>query len=92
VIGVFTFVQYLEANVIFPRIVATQLNVSTWSTLVAMIAGGLLWGVSGMILFIPAVGIMKIIFDENPSWQVFNILLARRHAGRHERTRNHLSS
>ena len=52
VVAVFAFVQYLEANVIFPKVVGTQLNVSTWATLVAIIAGGILWGVSGMILFI----------------------------------------
>ena len=75
VIAVFTFVQYLEANVIFPKIVATQLKVSTWATLVAIIAGGILWGVSGMILFIPFIGILKIIFDYVPEGQAFNILL-----------------
>ena len=77
VIGVFAFVQYLEANVIFPKIVATQLKVSTWATLVAIIVGGILWGVSGMILFIPFIGILKIIFDYIPEGKTFNILLGR---------------
>ncbi len=43
VIGVFSFVQYLEANIIFPKVVAAQLNVSTWATLVAILAGGIIW-------------------------------------------------
>jgi predicted PurR-regulated permease PerM len=77
VIGVFVFVQYLEANVIFPRVVATQLNISTWATLVAIIAGGILWGVSGMILFIPFAGMLKIITDQIPEWEAVNILLRR---------------
>jgi predicted PurR-regulated permease PerM len=77
VIGVFAFVQYLEANVIFPKIVGAQLKVSTWATLVAIIAGGILWGVSGMILFIPFIGILKIIFDYIPEGKTFNILLGR---------------
>lgn len=77
VTAVFAFVQYLEANVIFPKIVATQLNVSTWATLVAIIAGGILWGVSGMILFIPFIGILKIILDDVPEWGVWNILVRR---------------
>lgn len=77
VIAVFAFVQYLEANVIFPKIVATQLKVSTWATLVSIIAGGILWGVSGMILFIPFIGILKIIFDYIPEGKTFNILLGR---------------
>ena len=77
VIAVFAIVQYLEANVIFPRVVAAQLKVSTWATLVAIIAGGILWGVSGMILFIPFVGILKIVLDHTPGLSPLNILLGR---------------
>jgi predicted PurR-regulated permease PerM len=77
VIAVFVFVQYLEANVIFPRVVASQLNISTWATLIAIIAGGILWGVSGMILFIPFVGMLKMVTDYIPEWEVLNILLRR---------------
>ncbi|MBL7696900.1 MAG: AI-2E family transporter [Chitinophagaceae bacterium] len=77
VIVVLSFVQYMEANIIFPKVVGAQLNVSTWATLVAIIIGGMLWGISGMILFIPFVGILKIVLDQFPAGQVFNILLAR---------------
>lgn len=79
VVAVFGFVQYLEANLIFPRVVGAQLKVSTWATLVAIIAGGLIWGVSGMILFIPFTGILKIVSDHMPSTPLglFNILLDR---------------
>ena len=77
VVAVFTFVQYLEANIIFPKVVATQLKVSTWATLVAIVAGGILWGVSGMILFIPFIGILKIVSEHIPEWGALNILLGR---------------
>lgn len=77
VVGVFVFVQYLEANVIFPRVVATQLNISTWATLVAIIAGGILWGVSGMILFIPFLGMLKLVTDNVPEWEALNVLIRR---------------
>ncbi len=77
VITVFSFVQYLEANVIFPKVVGTQLNVSTWATLVAIIAGGIIWGVSGMILFIPFAAILKIVTDHVRDLEALNILLKR---------------
>lgn len=77
VVGVFVFVQYLEANVIFPRVVATQLNVSTWATLVAIIAGSILWGMSGMILFIPFLGMLKLVTDNVPEWEAVNVLIRR---------------
>jgi predicted PurR-regulated permease PerM len=77
VVAVFTFVQYLEANIIFPKVVATQLKISTWATLVAIIAGGIIWGVSGMILFIPFIGILKIVTEHIPEWNALGILLGR---------------
>lgn len=77
VVALFAFVQYLEANVIFPRVVATQLNVGTWATLVAIIAGGILWGVSGMILFIPFLGILKLVTGNIPEWEAVNVLIRR---------------
>lgn len=77
VVLVFSFVQYLEANVIFPKVVGAQLNVSTWATLVAIIIGGILWNISGMILFIPFVAILKIVSDHVPELEAVNILLKR---------------
>lgn len=73
----FAIVQYLEANVIFPKVVGVQLNVSTWAMLVAVIAGGILWGVSGMVLFIPFVALLKIGSDYVEEWKPLNILLSR---------------
>ena len=77
VIALFTFVQYLEANIIFPKVVGTQLNVSTFAILVAIIAGGIIWGMSGMVLFIPFAAILKIISDHIEEMKPLNILLGR---------------
>ena len=77
VVGIFSFVQYLEANLIFPKVVGFQLNVSTMAMLVAIILGGMVWGVAGMVLFIPMVAILKIISTHIVSWKPFNLLLSR---------------
>jgi len=78
VIAVFSFVQYLEANVIFPKVVGAQLEVSTLAMLVAIIAGGIIWGVAGMILFIPFVAILKIVSDYVEELKPLNLLLSRK--------------
>jgi len=75
VVGVFTFVQYLEANVIFPIAVSNRLKVNTLVVLVAIFLGGILWGVSGMILFVPFVGIAKLIADHNYRLKTLSMLL-----------------
>jgi predicted PurR-regulated permease PerM len=78
IVALFVFVQYLEANVIFPNVVGAQLNINTWATLVSIIAGGIIWGISGMILFIPFVAILKIIADDIDDWKPLRILLSRK--------------
>jgi predicted PurR-regulated permease PerM len=75
VIGIFSFVQYLEANVIFPLAVSSRLNVNTLVMLLAIFAGGILWGMPGMILFVPFVGIAKLIADHNPKWKTISMIL-----------------
>ncbi len=78
VVAVFSIVQYLEANVIFPKVVGAQLNVSTMAMLIAVIAGGIVWGIAGMILFIPFAAILKIITGHIEEWKALNLLLSRK--------------
>lgn len=75
IIAIFAFVQYLEANVIFPFAVSSRLNVNTLVMLVAVFVGGVLWGVAGMILFVPFLGIAKLIADHNPKWKTISMML-----------------
>jgi predicted PurR-regulated permease PerM len=75
IVGVFVFVQYLEANVIFPLAVSRRLNVNTLVMLLAIFTGGILWGLSGMILFVPFVGIAKLVADRHPRWRTLSMIL-----------------
>lgn len=75
IVAIFAFVQYLEANVIFPIAVSSRLNVNTLVMLIAIFVGSILWGVAGMILFVPFVGIAKIIADHNPKWKTVSMIL-----------------
>jgi predicted PurR-regulated permease PerM len=78
VVGVFSLVQYLEANVIFPKVVGTQLHVGTFAILVSVVAGGIIWGVAGMVLFIPFAAILKIVSEHIEELKPLNILLGRK--------------
>jgi predicted PurR-regulated permease PerM len=75
IVMIFAFVQYLEANIIFPLAVSNRLNVNTLVMLLAIFTGGILWGVSGMILFVPFVGIAKLIADHNPKLKTLSMIL-----------------
>jgi predicted PurR-regulated permease PerM len=75
VIAIFAFVQYLEANVIFPWAVSHRLKLNTLMTLVVIVLGGILWGASGMILFVPFAAILKLIADRMEGWDTIALLL-----------------
>lgn len=75
VVAIFTVVQYLEANIIFPLAVSRKLNVNTLIMLLAIFAGGIIWGMAGMILFVPFVGIARLVADHNPRWKTWSLIL-----------------
>jgi predicted PurR-regulated permease PerM len=77
VIVIFVIIQYLESNVIFPKVVGSHLKLSTWATLVASIAATIIWGLAGMVLVTPFLSILKIITDYVPQWKPLNVLLNR---------------
>ncbi len=74
VILIFVFVQYLEANVIFPLAVSNRLSINPMATIMAITLGGIFWGVSGMILFVPFLAILKLIADRHPSMRLLSLL------------------
>jgi len=75
VLVIFGVVQYLEANVIFPWVVGVQLKVNTLASVVALFLGGVVWGVSGMVLFLPFVAILKVVADNVDKWKPLATLL-----------------
>ena len=75
IITVFGLVQILEANLIFPLAVSNRMKMNALITLIIIITGGIVWGVSGLILFLPFAGILKLIADQVESLKPISILL-----------------
>lgn len=75
IVAIFAFVQYLEANIIFPLAVSNRLNVNTLVMLLSIFVGGLLWGMAGMILFVPFAGILKLVADHSPKLKTLSLVL-----------------
>ena len=75
VVAVFSFVQILEAYIIFPWAVGNRLKINTLVIITMIILGGILWGAAGMILFIPFTSIAKLISDRTESLKTLSILL-----------------
>jgi predicted PurR-regulated permease PerM len=63
VLLVFFVVHALEGNVISPWLVGSKVDLNPFATLLAVLVGGQLWGPAGMILFIPLVGLVKLMLE-----------------------------
>jgi len=61
VVTVFMVVQALESFVMTPRLVGGKVGINALTTIVALIIGGNLLGLFGMLLAIPTAGILKMI-------------------------------
>lgn len=77
IIAGFYVVQMLEGNLFTPVIVGSQVSMNALATLVLIFIGAQIWGLSGMILFIPLGAILKIIFDEVDSLKHYGYILGR---------------
>ncbi|GAB2763311.1 hypothetical protein GCM10027275_00380 [Rhabdobacter roseus] len=75
VIGVMAFVQFLEGNFITPNIVGSKVSINPLAAIVALLLGGQLWGLSGLILALPLIAIIKVILDANPRTEPIGFLL-----------------
>jgi AI-2 transport protein TqsA len=63
IIGAYTLIQFADNNIIVPKVVSSKVSVNALISILVVLLGGTLWGVSGMFLSIPFVAVLKIIFD-----------------------------
>ncbi|MBV9986931.1 MAG: AI-2E family transporter [Chitinophagaceae bacterium] len=66
IIGVLGLVQILDNNLIFPAIVGGKVKLNSLFSVIAVLLGGVLGGISGMFLAIPTLAILKVSFDKIP--------------------------
>lgn len=61
----FLVVQQIEGNLIYPKVVGSSVGLPALWTLLAVYVGGELFGVIGMILFIPVVSVIYTLLAAN---------------------------
>ena len=59
----FEVIHFLDANFLMPRIVGSKVKINALVTIVGVVIGGSLLGLSGIFLALPTIAILKIIFD-----------------------------
>jgi len=72
---VFMVVQFIDNNFLVPKVIASRVKLNALISIVGVLIGGALCGVSGMFLSIPLIAICKVIFDKVEELQPWGKLL-----------------
>jgi len=72
---VYALVQFFQTYVLEPLVVGNEVSINPVFTIAGIVAGEFIWGIPGMILAIPLMGITKIICDGVPVLKPYGFLL-----------------
>lgn len=72
---IYGVVQFIQSYILEPLVVGAEVNINPLFTIVALVAGELVWGIPGMILAIPLMGVTKIVCDHIDALKPFGELI-----------------
>lgn len=68
-------VQFIQTYILEPLVVGSEVNINPLFTIVVIVVGEMVWGVPGMILAIPILGIIKVICDNVEPLKPYGFLI-----------------
>lgn len=71
----FWSVQLIESNFLSPKIVGSSMKVNALAAILSLIIGALVWGVAGMILFLPFAAMLKVVCEEYDELKPIGLLI-----------------
>jgi predicted PurR-regulated permease PerM len=71
----YIIIQFTDNHFLIPYIVSAKVRVNALLSVVGILLGGAVWGLAGMFVSIPFIGVLKIIFDRIPEMQPWGRLL-----------------
>jgi predicted PurR-regulated permease PerM len=74
VLGTIAAVQFLDNNILMPRIVGSKVKINALASIVGVIVAGSLAGIPGMFLSLPVIAVLKIIFDRTENMKKWGVL------------------
>lgn len=86
VIILYAIVQVTENNILTPNIVGGNVRINPFFIIVGLMAGGMIWGIPGMLVIVPILAILRIIFCNIEDLAPYAFLLGPRGTKRHSIT------
>ena len=80
VLGVFItymFIQFIQTYILEPLVVGSEVNINPLFTILVLVFMEIIWGIPGMIMAIPMLGIVKIICDHIVPLKPFGYLIGK---------------
>jgi predicted PurR-regulated permease PerM len=71
----FWLVQIVESNFLTPKIVGGNLKINALTSILSIIIGAAVWGIAGMILFLPFAAMLKTVCYEYENLKPFAMLI-----------------
>jgi predicted PurR-regulated permease PerM len=71
----FSITQFVESYILEPYIVGNKVHINPVFTIIVVVLGGMVWGIIGMFVSIPFLGILKVILDRIPALEPVGFLL-----------------
>ena len=78
VIGIlvtYAIVQFFQTYILEPLVVGAEVNINPLFTIIIIVVGEMVWGIAGMVLAIPMLGIVKIICDHIEPLKPYGFLI-----------------
>lgn len=75
IIIIFYSVHIIDVNFLMPKIVASRLRINALISILGVVIGGALTGISGLFLSVPAIAFLKIVCDEVEELKPWGMLL-----------------
>ncbi len=72
---VYAIVQFIQSYILEPLVVGSEVNINPLFTIMILVLGELVWGIPGMVLSIPLLGIFKIICDHVEPLKPYGFLI-----------------
>jgi predicted PurR-regulated permease PerM len=72
---IIVIIQLIESYVLEPLIIGHEVRINPLTVIVAIFLGGMVWGLAGMVLFVPIFAMLKIIANHTPGLEPIGYLL-----------------
>ena len=71
----FMIIQFIDNNITTPMIMGSQVSLNALISILGIIIGGAIWGIPGMIIALPILGMIKITAHHVPALRPLEIMM-----------------